>query len=87
MRRHAVSVALFSEAQPPTRYFDHRDPGVDVGHQTCQLEASFRIAAIMVRIHCFDPYSPTKLDHNALGEEKFRVCSLKAKLSENKKSH
>jgi hypothetical protein len=39
-----------------------------VGHHTCQFEASFRIAAIMVHIHCFDPYSPTKLDHNAIGE-------------------
>jgi hypothetical protein len=84
MRRPAVAVALLSEAQPPTRDFEHRDPGVDVGHHTCQLEASSRIAAILIRIHGFDPYPPTNLDHNALGEEKFRVCSQKGKLSENK---
>jgi hypothetical protein len=84
VRRPAVAVALLSEAQPPTRDFEHRDPGVDVGHHTCQLEASSRIAAILIRIHGFDPNSPTKLDHNALGGEKFRVCSPKAKLPGNK---
>jgi hypothetical protein len=84
MRCPAVSVALLSEAQPPTRDFKHRDPGVDVGHHTCQLEASPRIAAILIRVHGFDPYPPTNLDHNALGEEKFRVCSQKGKLSGNK---
>jgi hypothetical protein len=41
---------------------------VGVRHNTCQFKASLRIEAIMVRIHCFDPNSPTKLDHNAIGE-------------------
>jgi hypothetical protein len=64
----AISLALFSQAQPSTGYFDHRDSGVGVRHNTCQFKASLRIEAIMVRIHCFDPNSPTKLDHNAIGE-------------------
>jgi hypothetical protein len=60
----AISFGLFSKAHPSSSNLDHRGFGVDVLHNTCQFETSLRIAAIMIRIHRFDPY-PTSLDQNA----------------------
>ena len=59
----AISLVLFSEALPSTRYFDHRDPHVEVSHDTCELEASFRVSAVMFGVHCLDPLPDLDLKH------------------------
>jgi hypothetical protein len=51
----AISLVLFSQALPSTRYFDHRDLHVEVAHNICELEARFRIPAVMFGVHCPDP--------------------------------
>ena len=58
-----ISLVLFSEALPSTRYFDHRDPHVEVSHDTRDLKASFRIPAVMFGVHCLDPLPDLDLKH------------------------